>query len=144
MHIIIGMPPQAIIIGAPIAIMAFIASQRSFIRGIIDGSAGIIRIVIPSFVISQATLHIIGAIPPIIIGIIMPPIIGIMPGMPPIIGIMPGMPPIIGIIPIIGGVIIPGIGAAPPIMGPFIIGPFIIGIAFMASSIDVVSTWGPR
>ena len=134
MHIIIGMPPQAIIIGAPIAIMAFIASQRSFIRGIIDGSAGIIRIVIPSFVISQATLHIIGAIPPIIIGIIMPPIIGI----------MPGMPPIIGIIPIIGGVIIPGIGAAPPIMGPFIIGPFIIGIAFMASSIDVVSTWGPR
>ena len=94
MHIIIGMPPHIIIIGAPMAIIEFMASQRSFMRGIIDASAGIIFIIMPSFVISQDILHIIGIMPLIIIGIIMPPIImgiGIMPGimfMPFIIGII--------------------------------------------------------
>ena len=83
MHIIIGMPPHIIIVGAPMAIMEFIASQRSFMRDIIAGSVGIIFIIMPSFVISQDILHIIGIMPGIIIGIM--PMPGIMPfiiGMP--------------------------------------------------------------
>jgi len=79
MHIIIGMPPDIIITGAPIAIIELIASQRSVMRDIIAGSVGIIFIVMPSFVISQDILHIIGIMPGIIIGIIMP-----MPGIMPI------------------------------------------------------------
>jgi hypothetical protein len=139
MHIIIGMPPHIIIIGAPMAIIDVMASQRSCMRGIIDASVGIIFIIMPSFVISQDILHIMGImLPPIIMGIIMP-----MPGiMPFIIGIMPfiiGMPPII--MPFIIGIIMFGIMFGimpfmPDIIG-FIIGPFIIGIwfmAFMASS----------
>ena len=138
MHIIIGMPPHIIIIGAPMAIIDCMASQRSFMRGIIEGSIGIIFIIMPSFVISQDILHIIGIMPLIIMGIIMPmpPIIGIMPFMPFIIGIMPFIVGIIGIMPfmpfIIG--IMPFI---PPFMlfiGMGIIWPFIMGIAFMASS----------
>ncbi len=117
MHIIIGMPPHIIIIGAPMAIIEFMASQRSFMRGIIDASAGVIFIVMPSFVISQDILHIIGIMPLIIMGIIMPmpPIMGMPIIMPFIIGIMfmPFMPFIIGII-------------------PFML--FIMGIAFMGSS----------
>ena len=84
------MPPHIIIIGAPIAIIDCMASQRSFMRGIIDESVGIIFIIMPSFVISQDILHIIGIMPLIIIGIIMPFII-----MPGIIGIMPMFMPII-------------------------------------------------
>src|SRR5688572_21856627 len=122
MHIIIGMPPHIIIIGAPMAIIELMASQRSFMRGIIDASVGIIFIIMPSFVISQDILHIIGIIMPfIIIGIIMPFII---------IGIMPF---IIGIMPFIIGM---GMGIMPfipfiPFIMPFIIG---IDIAFMAWS----------
>lgn len=137
MHIIIGMPPHIIIIGAPMAIIDCMASQRSCMRGIIDASAGIIFITMPSLVISHVILHIIGIMPDIIIGIIMP-----MPPIMPFIMGMPIMPFIIGIIPFIMGII--------PIMPLFIIGmlfigimlfmgiepmPFIIGIAvFMVSS----------
>lgn len=98
--IIIGMPPHIIMAGIPIDIIEFMASQRCCIIGIIDGSIGIIFIIMPSFVISQDTLHCIGIIIPPIIGIIM----GIMPG---IIPFMPIMPFIIGIIGIIVGI---GIG----------------------------------
>jgi hypothetical protein len=129
MHIIIGMPPHIIIIGAPMAIIEVMASQRSFMRAIIAGSVGVIFMTMPSFVISQDILHIIGIMPLIIIGIIMP-----MPGiMPFIIGIMPF---IIGIMPFI-------IGIMPFIIGMafwlFIMPIGIIGIwfmAFMVSSID--------
>lgn len=132
MHIIIGMPPHIIIIGAPIAIIDCMASQRSFMRGIIDASVGIIFMTMPSFVISQDIEHIIGIMPLIIIGIIAMPMPGIMPFI--IMGIMP--------MPIIDGIIMPFIPCIPfmPLM-PFIIGmfigimgPFIIGIAFMVSS----------
>ncbi len=130
MHIIIGMPPHEIIIGAPMAIIELMASQRSFMRAIIDESVGIIFIIMPSFVISQDILQVMGIMPAIIIGIMaigMPPIII---GMPPIIG----MPCIIGIEPI---------GIMPPIIGMLLIGmlfigmPIIeplIGMAFMESS----------
>jgi hypothetical protein len=130
MHIIIGMPPHIIIIGAPMAIIDCMASQRSFMRGIIDASVGIIFIIMPSLVISHVILHIIGIMPGIIIGIIMP----MPPIMPFIIG-MPIMPFIMGIMPM-------------PFIMPFIIGimfmlfigiepiPFIIGIAvFMARTV---------
>jgi hypothetical protein len=157
MHIIIGMPPHIIITGAPMAIMEFMASQRSFMRDIIAGSVGIIFIIMPSFVISQDIVHIIGVTPPIIMGIIMPiPICpGIMPFiigiMPPIIGIMPIpiwpgiMPFIVGIIPFIGIMPMPFIIGIPfelPIMPIGPIGMFIIGIwfmAFMVSSIDLAA-----
>src|SRR5690349_18365428 len=121
MHIIIGMPPHIIIIGAPIAIIAFMASQRSAMRGIIDGSIGIILMTMPSFVISQDIRQDIGIMPPPIIGIIigiimpepiMPPIIGFIIGFI-IMGIIPPMPP-----PIMPGPIIPPIGIMLPIMPP--------------------------
>ena len=134
MHIIIGMPLHIIIIGAPMAIIDCMASQRSFMRGIIEASVGIIFMTMPSFVISQDILQFIGII-------IMPfIIIGIMPIMPFIIGIMP----IPFIMPIICGIIMPFIiGIMFGIM--LFIGimlfmgiepiPFIIGIAlFMVSS----------
>lgn len=142
MHIIIGMPLHIIIIGAPMAIIDCMASQRSFMRGIIEASVGIIFMTMPSFVISQDILQFIGII-------IMPfIIIGIMPIMPFIIGIMPPIMPFIIGMPIM------------PIMLPFIIGimfgimlfigimlfmgiepmPFIIGIAvFMVSSMGKLS-----
>jgi hypothetical protein len=135
MHIIIGMPPHDIIIGAPMAIIELMASQRSFMRCIIAGSVGIIFIIMPSFVISQDILQVIGIMPVIIMGIIM----GIIPIMPFIIGIepiigMPIMPPIVGIEPI--GIMPPIIGMLP--IGMLFIGmPIIeplIGMAFMESS----------
>jgi hypothetical protein len=145
MHIIIGMPPLIIMTGAPMAIIEFMASQRSFMRGIIDESIGIIFIIMPSFVISQDILHMMGIMPPpimgIIMGIIMPFIImGIMPGimLPPIMGIMPGimLPPIMGIMP---GIMLPPIigmlGIGIVFIGiPIIDAPLIIGMAFMDSS----------
>ncbi len=105
MHIIIGIPPIIIIMGMPMFMAPIIMSQRSFIIFIMEASLGIIFMVMPSAVISQDILHIIGIIMPfmpimpfimfgIIIGIIMPfmpfIIIGIiMFGiMPFIIGIM--------------------------------------------------------
>jgi hypothetical protein len=145
MHIIIGMPPHIIIIGAPMAIMEFMASQRSFMRDIIAGSVGVIFIIMPSFVISQDILHIIGIMPLIIIGIIMPmPICpGIMPFiimgiMPPIIGIMPfiiGMPLIMGIMPFVIGM-----PFELPIMPIWPIGMFIIGIWFMAFMVSSIAS----
>jgi hypothetical protein len=127
MHIIIGMPPHIIIIGAPMAIIELIASQRSFMRAIIEESVGIIFMTMPSFVISQDILHIIGVMPLIIMGIIIP-----MP-MPFIIGIMPG---IIGIImPFIGIMLFIGI------ICPFIMG---IDMAFMESSIAGLLSGGMR
>ncbi len=134
MHVIIGMVPHIIIIGAPIAIIELIASQRSFIRAIIAGSVGIIFITMPSFVISHDILHGIGIIAPvmgIIIGI-MPFIIGIGFIMPFIIGIMPfiiGTPFAIGI-----GFIMPfiiGMGFIMPIGIMGIIGMPPIGMLFM-------------
>ena len=137
MHIIIGMPLHIIIIGAPMAIIDCMASQRSFMRGIIEASVGIIFMTMPSFVISQDILQFIGIIimPFIIMGImpIMPMapfIIGIMPPiMPFIIGIMfMGIMPFImfGIMLFIGIMLFMGIEPMP----------FIIGIAvFMVSSI---------
>jgi hypothetical protein len=121
------MPPQLIMHGMPMAIIAFMALQRSCIIAIPDASIGRIVQVIPSFVISHVTRHIIGiaiigmpmpiaGMAPPIIGML--PIIGIMPGMPPIMPgippIIPGMPPIIGIIPFIIGFIMP---MPPPIIG---------------------------
>jgi hypothetical protein len=84
MPIIIGMPLQLIIIGMPIAIIAFIALQRSAMPSMPAPSIGMHFIIMPSFVISHETRHIIGMA--IIIG--MPPImLGIIPGIipPPII-----------------------------------------------------------
>ena len=124
MHIIIGMPPHIIIIGAPMAIIDCMASQRSFMRGIIDASVGIIFIIMPSLVISHVILHIIGIMPDIIIGIIMPPI------MPFIIG-MPIIPFIIGIMPFIMGIV--------PFM-PFM--PFIMGMPIMFMGIGVMLFMG--
>jgi hypothetical protein len=114
------MPPQLIMHGMPMAIIAFMALQRSCIIAIPDASIGRIVQVIPSFVISHVIRHIIGiaiiGMPMPIAGVAPPiigmwPIIGIMPGIPPII---PGMPPIIGIIPLIIGFIMP---MPPPIIG---------------------------
>ena len=142
MHIIIGMPPHIIIVGAPMAIMEFMASQRSFMRDIIAGSVGIIFIIMPSFVISQDILHIIGIMPLIIIGIIMPMpgIMPIWPIWPFIIGIMP-MPPII--MPFIGIIPIWPMPFMPFIIGmPLIIGPFIIGIWFMAFMFSSIGAAG--
>ena len=156
MPIIIGMPPHIIIIGAPIAIIAFMASQRSAMRGIIDGSIGIIRMTMPSFVISQDIRQVIGIIPPLIMGIIigiimpgpiMPPIIPLIIGfiimgiIPPIMPLpMPGpiIPPIGIMLPIMPPMGMPLMGI--PLMGMLLIGmlfigiPLIIGIAFIDSS----------
>jgi hypothetical protein len=139
MHIIIGMPPHIIITGAPMAIMEFMASQRSFMRDIIEASVGIIFIIMPSFVISQDILHIMGIIMPIImpfiIGIIMPFIIG----MPFIIdGIMPF---IMGIMPFIMGIIgMPFIGIAMGIcIGMLFIGMLFIGIPIIDIGMAFIS-----
>jgi hypothetical protein len=114
--IIIGMPLQLIIIGMPIAIIAFMALQRSAMPSMPPPSMGIIRHVIPSFVISKVIRHIIGIAMGIIPIGIMPGIIPFIMGMPPIIPgiiplIMPGMPPIIPGMPVMPGIIPPiGIG----------------------------------
>ncbi|ATB32177.1 hypothetical protein MEBOL_005653 [Melittangium boletus DSM 14713] len=96
-----GMPLHIIIIGIPMAIMEFIASQQSFIISICPASMGIIRQIIPSLPISHVIRLIMGM--RIIMGIIM--------GIPPIMGFMPiiGMPPIMGFMPIIGMPIMPPI-----------------------------------
>jgi hypothetical protein len=111
------MPLQLIIIGMPIAIIAFMALQRSDMPSMPAPSIGIIRHVMPSFVISKDIRHIIGIamgiMPPIgIVPGIIPLIIGIVPGIIPLIGIMPGIIPlIIGMPPIIPGIIpLMGIG----------------------------------
>jgi hypothetical protein len=143
------MPPHIIVQGMPMAIIAFMALQRSASASIAAPSIGIIRHTIPSFVISTVIRHIIGigiiGMPPMPIGMDMP---GIMPGIIPPIGIPPigippigippiGMPPIpIGIIPPMGippmpiGIgIIMGIIIGMPPAGAGLIPPAIIGIA---------------
>jgi hypothetical protein len=134
--IIIGMPPHIIMSGAPMLIIEFIASQRSFIRAIIEESVAIIFIIMPSLVISQVMRQAMGVIMPIIIcgiicGIIMPGII--MPfiiGIPIMFGIMPPMP-----IGIIIGIIMPFMPFMFGICGMVFIGMlFIIGIAFIGVS----------
>jgi hypothetical protein len=162
-----GMPLHISIIGIPMAIIEFRASQHSFIISICDCSIGVIRQTIPSLAISQLIRAIIGPriimgiiigmpiigmgipIPPIIgMGIPIPPIIGMGIPIPPIIGIIPG-PIIPGIpIPIIPGIpipIIPGIpipipvGFAMPCMGmPIGIG--LIGIAFISFLLEAART----
>ncbi|WP_437875643.1 hypothetical protein [Sorangium sp. So ce513] len=153
-HIIMGMPPHIIIIGIPAAIIFVIISQRSLSVSIDMPSGGIILQVIPSLVISQDILHIIGMPMPIMPGImpIMPGIIGmpmpIMPGimpMPIMLGIMPipimlgiigmPMPIMLGIMPIpimpgiIGMPIMPGIMVPPAVIsGVDVIGLIICGI----------------
>jgi hypothetical protein len=77
-HIIIGMPPQHIIIGIPAVIMAIMRSQHCVNISIVMPSIGFISQVMPSLVMVQVICA-------IIIGII-PPIIGIMPFI--IMGIM--------------------------------------------------------
>ncbi|WP_434389005.1 hypothetical protein [Melittangium boletus] len=126
-HIIMGMPLHIIIIGIPMAIMEFIASQQSFIISICAASMGIMRHIMPSLPISHVIFAIMGM--RIIMGIIMgmPPIMGFIPimGMPPI------MPPIIGMPPIMGMPPMPpiiGIWFMPIIMGFIPIMPPIIGI----------------
>ncbi len=98
MHIII-MPPQAIMQGMPMAIMAIMRSQASVNAGMAMPPIGIILQTMPSAVISQVMLAIIigiiiicgiimlGIMPGIILGIIM---FGIMPGII-ICGIMLGI-----------------------------------------------------
>lgn len=53
-HIIIGMPLQVIMTGIPLAIIAFIMAQQSFIISMSVPSAGIIMHIMPSGVIEQA------------------------------------------------------------------------------------------
>ena len=55
------MPPHIIMQGAPACIMDIIEEQRSFIMSICEASIGIILHIMPSLVISQVILHIIGA-----------------------------------------------------------------------------------
>ena len=105
-HIIIGIPPQDIIIGMPQFIMAIIRSQHCVNMSMVMPSIGFISQVIPVSVMVQVICA-------IIIGIgIMPPIMGI------ILFIMGIMPFIMGIMPFIMGIM------------PFIIGimAFIMGI----------------
>jgi len=90
------MPPQVIIMGIPMFIIAIMRWQHSMNMSFMESSIGIISHFMPVGVMVQVIEHIIIAIGPMpfIIGI-MPPIIGIIPF---IIGIIPGiMEPIIGI-----------------------------------------------
>ena len=84
-HIIIGMPPQHIIIGIPAVIMAIMRSQHCVNISIVMPAIGFISQVMPSGVIVQVICAIIIGIMPFIIGII-PFIMGIIPF---IIGIIP-------------------------------------------------------
>lgn len=86
------MPLHDIMHGIPIAIIAFVALQRSCIIAMPEPSMGRMVQTMPSFVISNVIRHIIGIA---IIGMPMP--IMPMPDMPPIIGMPPIMPGIIGI-----------------------------------------------
>jgi hypothetical protein len=124
---IIIMAPQAIRHGMPAAIIAVMALQRSRMVSIWAASMGISLQVMPSLPISQVILHIMGIIPPIIIGaIIAPPII--MGFMPPIM--FPIMFAIMGfIIPIMGFIIPFIIGfIMPPFMFPIMGMGIIIGV----------------
>jgi len=129
MPTIIGIPPHDIMQGMPVAIMAFMALQRSVIISMPAESMGISFMTMPSLPISMVHLHIIGIIMGIIIGMPIMLIMGFIMGFIPI----PIMFIIIGfIMPIIGFIPIMGIG----IMFMFgIIGiPWFIGIAFMRPS----------
>ena len=100
MHIII-MPPQAIMQGMPMAIIAIMRSQASVNAGMVMPPTGIILHIMPSAVISQVMVAIIIGIIIccIICGIIMPGIIIcgiIMPFIIPGIIICGIMLPIIG------------------------------------------------
>ncbi|XYH96001.1 hypothetical protein ACMHYB_50800 [Sorangium sp. So ce1128] len=153
MAIIMGIPPHIIIIGIPADIIFIIASQRSLSMSIDMPSGGIILQVIPSLVISQDILHIIGmpmpimfcimlimlGIMPIMFGIIgmpmpimfciMPIMFGIMPIMFGIMPIMFGIMPIMfGIMPIMFGII----GMPMPIM------PGIIDAPEVISGMDII------
>jgi len=99
-HIIIGMPPQhIIIIGIPAVIMAIMRSQHCVNISIVMPAIGFISQVMPSGVIVQVICAIIIGIIPFIIGIMLF-IIGIIPF---IMGIMPF---IMGIIPFIIGIML--------------------------------------
>ena len=110
------MPPQVIIMGIPMFIIAIMRWQHSMNMSFMESSIGIISHFMPVGVMVQVIEHIIIAIGPMpfIIGI-MPPIIGIIPF---IIGIIPGiMEPIIGMGIGIGIGIMAGIGMAAFITG---------------------------
>jgi hypothetical protein len=135
------MPPQLIIMGMPIAIIEFMALQRSVIMSMsMPPSIGIMVMTMPCLVIVQVMRAIIGIDIGIIIGMPIPIIIGFMP--PIIIGFMPPiimgfiMPFIIGMpMPIIG-FIMPFIGMPMPIIMGFIM-PFIIPIIMGFIGIDM-------
>lgn len=57
---IIGMPPHIMPQGVPLAIMAIIMSQQSFIISMVQPSAGFITHIMPSAVMAQSMWHIIG------------------------------------------------------------------------------------
>jgi hypothetical protein len=98
--IIIIMPFTMTAQGIPIAIIAFMASQRSFIIAMSVPSIGMHLSIMPSLPSSHVILHIMGIIIGmlIIIGIMPPPIIGPMPAIG--IGIMAPPPMAFGIPPI--------------------------------------------
>ena len=116
------MPPHIIMHGIPDCIIV----MRSFIISICDASIGMTFIIMPSFVISQLILHIIGIIMPMpimcimgfiipiicIIGFIIIGIIGIIIGMGDCMPIIGFMPVIIGFIPFIIGFIMGCMGAS--------------------------------
>jgi hypothetical protein len=142
MHINMGIPPHIMVMGMPVAIIFIIISQRSLSISIDMPSGGVILHIIPSLVISQLILHIMGMpMPCIMPGIIMGmlimgmPIPDIIMGMPmpdiimgiPMPGIIMGMP-IMGIpMPCI----MPGIIMGMPIMG-------IIGAALLMPVVEVM------
>ncbi|WP_228748190.1 hypothetical protein [Bradyrhizobium sp. BR 10289] len=84
MHIII-MPPQHIIMGMPICIMFIMLSQHFMNMSFMAGSIGVISQVMPvgvmvhltwqGIIIGMPIMFIIGIIPPVMAGFIMPPII---------------------------------------------------------------------
>jgi hypothetical protein len=121
---IIIIPPQFIIIGMPLPIMAIMFWQHCMNMSFMAGSIGAIsQVIMPLGAMLQVILHIIIGIG---IGIAIPGIA--IPGMP-----MPGIP-IIAMPPIIGFIIMGFIiGLMPPIIG--IIGIICIAV-FMALSIS--------
>ncbi|MDB4993936.1 MAG: hypothetical protein JWM74_1368 [Myxococcaceae bacterium] len=119
-----GIPLHMTMQGMPMLIMRIIMSQRSFIMSIVMPSIGIIFMVMPSFVISQDILHIMGGI-----------IMGIIPFMPIMFGIMFGIMPFMPFMPFIGiiiGIIMGmgmGMGIGIGIMFPIMFG-IMLGIMF--------------
>jgi hypothetical protein len=141
------LPPHIIIIGAPVAIIFIMDSQRSRSMSMLAPSIGITLQIRPSLLISMVIRHIIGIMPDIV-GMPMPDIMGIpMPGIMPIMGMpmpdimgipMPGIMPIMGIpmLDIIGtimGIPMPGIIA---LWDMGIAGMFIAGIMAVSSLFD--------